>query len=83
MIRKLALSDKKERGINRKLRNLQKWSEGFKNYFPDLTDCNQRYLNWKIPVPNQMIQGKHAQKDVQMQCIQLMLNACDYLIQAK
>ena len=55
-MRRLALSNKKERGIPRKLRNLKHWSERFKNYFPDLTDCNQRYLNWKIPVPNQMIQ---------------------------
>jgi len=43
MMRRLALSEKKERGIPRKLRNLKLWSERFKGYFPDLTDYDDRY----------------------------------------
>ena len=58
-MRRLALSEKKERGIPRKLRNLKLWSERFKGYFPDLTDYDDRYFNWKIPVPLNLVEGRH------------------------
>lgn len=35
-MKRFALSNKKEREIPRKLRNLKYWSESFKGYFPDL-----------------------------------------------
>ncbi len=54
-MRRFALSNKKERGIPRKLRNLRGWSESFKGYFPDLEGNEERYYNWKIPVPMNMV----------------------------
>ncbi|OEY94941.1 hypothetical protein BJD20_17860 [Acinetobacter proteolyticus] len=82
-MRRFALSNKKERGIPRKLRNLRCWSESFKGSFPDLEGYEERYYNWKIPVPMNMVQGKHAQQDIKAQCVQYLINACQYLIEAK
>lgn len=82
-MRRLALSNKKERGVPRKLKNLQLWSESFKNYFPDLAGYNDRYCNWKIPVPMNMVEGKHAQQEIKAECAQYLINACQYLIEAK
>ncbi len=82
-MRRFALSNKKERGIPRKLRNLRCWSESFKGNFPDLEGYEERYYNWKIPVPMNMVQGKHAQQDIKAQCVQYLINACQYLIEAK
>lgn len=82
-MRRFALSNKKERGIQRKLRNLRCWSESFKGHFPDLEGYEERYYNWKIPVPMNMVQGKHSQQDIKAQCVQYLINACQYLIEAK
>jgi hypothetical protein len=82
-MRRLALSNKKERGIPRKLRNLRLWSESFKNYFPDLAEYDDRYYNWKIPIPMNMVVGKHAQQETKAECAQYLINACQYLIEAK
>lgn len=82
-MRRLALSNKKERGIPRKLRNLRRWSERFKNNFPDLTEYHDRYYNWKIPVPMNLVEGKHAQQEIKAECAQYLINACQYLIEAK
>lgn len=82
-MRKLALSQKKERGIKRKLRNLSQWSDSFKGYFPDLNDNSALYYNWKIPVSFNMIQGKHAEENTRVICAQYLINACRYLIDAK
>lgn len=82
-MRWFALSNKKERGIPRKLRNLKCWSESFKGYFPDLEGYEERYYNWKIPIPMNMVQGKHAQQEIKAECAQYLMNACQYLIEAK
>jgi len=82
-MRRLALSEKKERGIPRKLRSLKLWSEHFKGYFPDLIDYDDRYLNWKIPVPLNLVEGCHSKDSDKALCAQYMLNACQYLIEAK
>ncbi|MCH7313378.1 DUF3916 domain-containing protein [Acinetobacter sp. ANC 3882] len=82
-MRRFALSNKKERGIPRKLRNLKYWSESFKGYFPDLDGYEERYYNWKIPVAMNLVQGKHAQQEIKAQCAQHLINACQYLIEAK
>ncbi|WP_032812656.1 DUF3916 domain-containing protein [Acinetobacter proteolyticus] len=82
-MRRFALSNKKEQGIPRKLRNLRCWSESFKGNFPDLEGYEERYYKWKIPVPMNMVQGKHAQQDIKAQCVQYLINACQYLIEAK
>ncbi|MBO3656872.1 DUF3916 domain-containing protein [Acinetobacter haemolyticus] len=82
-MRRFALSNKKERGIPRKLRNLRLWSESFKGYFPDLEGYEERYYNWKIPVAMNLVQGKHAQQEIKALCAQYLINACQYLIEAK
>ncbi|ENX16146.1 hypothetical protein F895_01737 [Acinetobacter sp. CIP 64.2] len=82
-MRRFGLSNKKERGIPRKLRNFKCWSESFKGYFPDLEGDEERYYNWKIPVPMNMVQGKHAQQEIKAECAQYLINACQYLIEAK
>ncbi|MFW1951999.1 DUF3916 domain-containing protein [Acinetobacter beijerinckii] len=82
-MRRLALSNKKERGIPRKLRNLRCWSESFRGYFPDLNGYEDRYYNWKIPVPINLVEGKHASYEIKAECAQYLINACKYLIEAK
>lgn len=82
-MRRFALSNKKERGVARKLRNLKDWSESFKGYFPDLEGYEERYYNWKIPVPVNLVEGKHAQQEIKARCVQYLINACQYLIESK
>lgn len=82
-MRRLSISNKKVRGVPRKLRWLADWSENFKGYFPDDIPLSERYWNWKIPVTANMVQGKHAKRDVKAQCAQRLINACKYLIDAK
>lgn len=82
-MRRLALSNKKERGIPRKLRNLRCWSESFRGYFPDLNGYEDRYYNWKIPVPINLVEGRHTSQEIKAECAQYLINACKYLIEAK
>lgn len=82
-MRRLSFSNKKVRGIPRRLRALRTWADGFTGYFPADVTSEERYLNYKIPVLMNLVQGKQAKRRVRAECAQILVDACDRLIKAK
>ena len=82
-MRRIALSEKKVRGVPRRLRALKKWSDSFAGWFPDELNPTDRYCNWKIPVLSSLVEGKQAKRSIQIECAQQLINACAHLISAK
>ena len=82
-MRRLSLTNKKPRGIPRRLRSLDKWAHQFENWFPADLKPEDRYCNWKIPVFRNLVEGRHASKDVRSECAQRLIDACHRLICAK
>lgn len=72
----------KVRGIPRRLRALRKWADGFEGYYP-LDELDMPYCNWRIPVLDRMVEGPRALPEVQRICMQEMLRATAYLIEAR
>jgi hypothetical protein len=82
-MRRLSFSDGKLRGIGRRLRSLERWTESFKGQaFPGLK-AEEKYYNWKIPVHELLVIGRRARPDVVRKCAQLLIDACGYLMAAR
>lgn len=81
-MRRLSMSNKRPRGIPRRLRWLANWSESF-GASDFKVPAGERYWNWKIPVLANMVQGKHATRETKAQCAQYMIDACQRLIETK
>nr|WP_285961311.1 DUF3916 domain-containing protein [Pseudomonas tohonis] len=81
-MRHFTLSDKKLRGVHRRLRALERWAAGFQGQFHPRGQDMARYLNWKIPVPNTLVQGPQARIEHQAFCVQQMLEAAAHLSRA-
>ncbi|MEM9245175.1 MAG: DUF3916 domain-containing protein [Cyanobacteria bacterium P01_F01_bin.153] len=82
-MRRLARSDKKLRGIPRRLRSLRKWSESFAGQFPYDPSPSELYWNIKIPVHIYLVEGRYSTGDTRRQCAQQMIDACTRIKQAK
>ena len=82
-MRQLSTSNKKPRGVRRRLRALEKWATRFEGWFPEELQADDRYINWKIPVLQNLIEGRHASRKTQAKCAQHLIDACHRLIQAK
>ncbi|MDR5615942.1 DUF3916 domain-containing protein [Arsenophonus sp.] len=84
-IRRLALSNKKLRGIPRRLRSLQRWSESYRTRFPNLSneDYSCGYWNVKIPVHMALVQGKQTNQNIQSLCAQTLIDAAYNIYQVK
>lgn len=82
-MRRLSLTNKKVRGTSRRLRALRKWANSFSGSFPTGLTSADRYYNYKIPVLRTLVEGKQATKEVQVECAQLLIDACAKLIQSK
>ena len=82
-MRQLRLTNKKLRGIPRRLRALKRWSENFIDYFPDELPKGRQYMNWKIPVHAGLVMGKYSTPKIKAECAQRMIEACANLIHAK
>ena len=82
-MRQLRLTNKKLRGIPRRLRALKRWSENFIDYFPDELPKGRQYMNWKIPVHAGLVMGKYSTSKIKAECAQRMIEACANLIHAK
>lgn len=76
-MRRLVLGNKKLRGVARRLRSLEKWSQSYQGYFPDMQDDDYSYGYWnvKIPVHLALVQGKQTNKSTQSFCAQALINA--------
>lgn len=77
-MRQIAISNKKLRGIPRRLRSLEKWATGFEGLVrPQRGD--ERYFNWKIPVHPSLVQGRQTNTATKSFCIQQLIRAASYL----
>ncbi|AMS17688.1 hypothetical protein A3218_26600 [Pseudomonas chlororaphis] len=81
-MRRLLLSNKKLRGIPRRLRALEYWAAGFSGEFYPHIDERQRYTHWKIPVLNTLVEGPQARIELQAFCVQQLLEAANHLSRA-
>lgn len=82
-MRCIALTNKKVRGVSRRLRALHKWADSFAGWFPEELDPTDKYCNWKIPVLSSLVEGKQAERPIQAECAQQLVNACAHLMLAK
>jgi len=74
--------NEKLRGIKRRIRSLEKWSGEFKGYFPE-TDNETKYIHWKVPVLDRMVEGRAATPNLKSKCVQELINAATHLMAAK
>ncbi|WP_434577810.1 DUF3916 domain-containing protein [Pseudomonas sp. Z1-6] len=81
-LRQIALSDRKLRGIPRRLRALERWAAKFEGHCYPKCHESERYAHWKIPVIDSLIQGPQAHIEVQAFCIQQLLEAGAHLSRA-
>ncbi|WP_080939838.1 DUF3916 domain-containing protein [Chromobacterium violaceum] len=82
-IRQISISNKKLRGIPRRLRALSNWEKSFHGYFPDGLKKQDKYWNYKIPVHESLVQGRQAKRQLQAQCAQNLINAAHHIFLAK
>ncbi|MBG6286573.1 DUF3916 domain-containing protein [Pseudomonas nitroreducens] len=69
--------------MTRRLRALKKWSDSFQGHFPADIPPSERYWNWKIPVACSLVQGRYTTPEIQAQCAQALIDACQHLIHSK
>jgi hypothetical protein len=82
-MRQISLTNKKVRGIPRRLRSLRRWSESFLGNFPVGLAQTDRYCNYKIPVLQSLVEGKQTTRAIQRECAQRLIDACHKLIVSK
>ncbi|MDB5036314.1 MAG: hypothetical protein JWQ98_3555 [Chlorobi bacterium] len=82
-MRRIALSNKKLRGIPRRLRALKRWSESFEGWSIDESTATSRYYDFKIPVHVHMVEGEQAQRGVRAECAQRLIDACAHLLESQ
>lgn len=82
-MRQLSFTNKKVRGTRRRLRSLRKWVSDFSGFFPTDLATADRYCNYKIPVLRNLVEGTQATREVQVECAQLLIDACSKLMQSK
>lgn len=81
-MRQIAISNKKLKGIPRRLQALEKWALSFEDFIRPQTDNKEKYFNWKIPVHSALVQGNQTSIEIQSFCVKQLLNAASYLSNA-
>lgn len=83
-MRRISLNRPKEkvRGAERRLKALDKWVDQFDGYFPSEWS-GERYLDYKIPVLDRLVDPPTTRKLWQARAIQAMFRAYEHLISAK
>lgn len=76
---------KRLRFVPRRLRYLQRWSDGFAGNFPGDAELaeNPRYWNEKIPVDSRMVSPPYTNALLQRECAQRLIDACHHLMLAR
>ena len=72
----------KVRGIKRRLRAIDKWSDSFEGYFPS-EHSSERYWNWKLPVLDRLVAPPITTNEIQAHCAKAILKAVEHLSTAK
>lgn len=85
MTRRFAFTNKKLRGIPRRLRSLKRWTESCESFLPDISDDDYKagYWNEKIPVDMALVQGKQTHAGIQSLCAQALIDAAYKIYHAK
>lgn len=81
-MRKIALSNKKLRGIPRRMRALEKWASSFNGVYRPRSNQLEKYINWKIPVHIFLVQGNQTSLEIQSFCVNQLLKAASHLAAA-
>ncbi|OUS29195.1 hypothetical protein A9Q99_08760 [Gammaproteobacteria bacterium 45_16_T64] len=83
-MRRMSVNRPKEkvRGVERRLRVLDRWADSFKGCFP-IEHSNQQYWNWKLPVLDRLVGPPTTNDDIQSHCTKALLRAAAYLSEAK
>lgn len=81
--RRFSLSNKKLRGVPRRLRALTRWKNSFSGCFPGDLTPEEKYWNYKIPVYRNLVEGKHTSKSIQAFCAQQLIDAAHHIYKAK
>jgi hypothetical protein len=72
----------KLRGINRRLKSIDNWAESFNGYFPE-EYSTEKYMNYKIPVLDRLVNTPTTTKNIQAHCLKAILKATAYIEKAK
>ncbi|HHI78552.1 MAG TPA: DUF3916 domain-containing protein [Planctomycetes bacterium] len=83
-MRRISVQRPKEklRGIKRRLKALDKWSESLIGFFPT-EYANEKYWNWKIPILDRMVNRPTTNKGIQAHCARAILRAASSIEKAK
>lgn len=78
MVRRLSIDrpTAKVRGVDRRLRALDRWADGFAGYEPYL---DERYMNHKIPVLDRLVAPPTTTEEIQGRAIRSLIKAATYL----
>jgi hypothetical protein len=82
LVRQIALSSKKLRGIPRRMRALERWSSTFTGLYRPRSAEQERFFNWKIPVHVFLVQGRQTNAEIQSFCVTQLLKAATHLATA-
>ncbi len=82
-MRQIALTDKKLRGIPRRLRAIERWAESFAGWYPNIESAEDRYYDFKIPVHVHLVEGSQSTADIRRVCAQHLIDVCAHLIAAR
>lgn len=81
--RRFSFSNKKLRGIPRRLRALTRWTKSLSGYFPSALTAEEKYWYYKIPVHRNLVEGKQTSKSIQAFCAQQLIDAAHHIYKAK
>ena len=82
-MRRLQLCDRQKlRGIPRRLRALSKWADKFAGYYYPRSEAEEKYCHWKIPVISSLVNPPHTTKEIQAQCMNLMIHSAQLIAQS-
>lgn len=82
-MRRLSLTNKKLRNIPRHLRAITRWAESFEDCFYEELSSPPDYVNLRIPVIENLVEGKQTTPDILTHCAQQLINVAGHLFKAR
>ncbi|OPA98359.1 hypothetical protein BFW87_05905 [Pseudomonas fluorescens] len=82
-MRRLSLTNKKLHNIPRHLRALARWADSFEGYFYKELPLQPDFVNEKIPVIENLVEGKQTTPEILANCAQQLINVAGHLLQAR
>ncbi|MFL1550624.1 DUF3916 domain-containing protein [Pseudomonas sp. D47] len=82
-MRRLSLTNKKLRNIPRHLRALTRWANSFEGCFYEALPPQPDYVTERIPVIENLVEGKQTTPEIQAHCAQQLINVSGHLLEAR